>query len=283
MSSETPPAPLDERRSRIRSRLADASHLLCCLDFDGTLAPIVEDPDAAAPTADNEDAVAALAAEPAISTAIVSGRALSDVRDRIDGPDAYAGNHGLEIERDGSVTVHPVARERAERIDEVCAVLETVLGPIPNWRIENKRLTGTVHFRSVPPAARDLVRRQTHAVVDRFGGDALEVSTGKCILEIEPSIRWGKGEAVAVIAAETPPGTVPIYVGDDVTDESAFRAVEPDGIGVRVGGDRDEPSAASCRLESPDEVATFLAWLASVGVEALDTDGSQSENPSSTT
>ena len=268
MSTVTSPQPIDDQRDRIRSRLADASHLLCCLDFDGTLAPIVDDPDAAAPTAENEAAVATLTAAPSVTTAIVSGRALADVRQRTDGPKTYAGNHGLELERGESVAIHPVARKRAAKIERVCTALETALEHVPNIRIENKRLTGTVHVRSVPPALRPIVERQTAAVVDRFGGDALEISTGKRILEIGPSIPWGKGNAVGLISADMPPRTVPMYIGDDVTDESAFRTVEPKGIGIRVGG--DEPSAASCRLDAPDDVATFLEWLGSVGVDALE-------------
>ncbi|SDK93629.1 trehalose-phosphatase [Natronorubrum texcoconense] len=277
MSDATPPQPMDEQRDRIRSRLAGASHLLCCLDFDGTLAPIVDDPDAAVPTAANEAAVATLAATSSVTTAIVSGRALADVRQRIDGPKTYAGNHGLELERGESVAVHPVARKRAAKIERVCTALETALEHVPNTRIENKRLTGTVHVRSVPPALRPIVEHLTTAVVDRFGGDVLEISTGKRILEIGPSIPWGKGNAVGLIDADMPPRTVPIYIGDDVTDESAFRTVEPKGIGIRVGD--DEPSAASCRLDAPDDVATFLEWLGSVGVDSLERNRTRTRSP----
>ncbi|MGQ3414309.1 trehalose-phosphatase [Natrinema sp. LN54] len=269
--TESQPRPLEERKPRLRDRLEDAAGLLVCLDFDGTLAPIVEDPDAAAPTERNRDAVAALAETPAITTAVVSGRALADVRERVDGPAIYAGNHGLELARNGSVAVHPIARKRATRIDRLCSILETALSSVPNCRIENKRLTGTVHFRSVPPAAEPIARRITREVVDRFGGDAVEVSAGKRILEIGPDFPWGKGNAVELIAADEPPATTVVYVGDDVTDESAFRAVEPDGIGVRVGG--DDPSSASCRVESPAEVASLLSWLGSTGAELVDGPG----------
>ena len=265
--AETVPTPLDDPAA-LRRRLEGAPRLLVCLDFDGTLAPIVEEPDAAAPTDENERAVATLAETDPITTAVVSGRALADVRERIDGPAIYAGNHGLELQRDGAVAVHPVARKRAARLEEVCSILETVLEPIPNVRIENKRLTGTVHVRTVPAPARPAVARLTRSVVDRFGGDALELSDGKRILEIEPSIPWGKGNAVELIAAELPAEAVPVYVGDDVTDESAFRAVEPEGIGIRVGG--DEPSAASYRVRSPDDVAAVLEWFGSTGVELLE-------------
>ena len=96
-AAERPPPPLSERLPAVRERLEDAPQLLVCLDFDGTLAPIVERPDEARPLPENEDAVAALAANPAVTTAVVSGRALADVRERIDGPNVYAGNHGLEL------------------------------------------------------------------------------------------------------------------------------------------------------------------------------------------
>ncbi|MFP8952632.1 trehalose-phosphatase [Natrialbaceae archaeon A-arb3/5] len=268
MTGTTLPRRFDEHLPRIRETLSGATELLVCLDFDGTLAPIVDDPDDAAALPANERAVSRLASEPAVTTAVVSGRALDDVYGRVDGPTVYAGNHGLELARDGSVAIHPVARKRAASIAAVCSTLETVLDPVPNSRIENKRLTGTVHTRTVPDTLWPTVRRHTERVVDRIAGDDLEVSTGKRVLEIGPSIPWGKGNAVELIAAERPPETTTIYIGDDVTDESAFGAVEPDGIGVHVGN--DEQSAASYRVQSPDEVSALLHWLAASGVELID-------------
>ena len=265
---DTPPRPLDEQLSRVRAMLTDATGLLVCLDFDGTLAPIVDDPDAARPTERTQDAVATLADASAVTTAVVSGRALSDVRERIDGPSIYAGNHGLELAREDDASIHPVAREHAVRIERLCAVLELALASVPNCRVENKHLTGTVHFRAVPPAAVPIVRRITRDLVDTFGGDALELSPGKQILEIGPDLAWGKGDAVEIIAGDEPAGTAVIYIGDDTTDESAFRTVEPDGLGIRVGG--DEPSHASARVASPAAVADVLSWLGSTGVDLLE-------------
>ncbi|MFC4541803.1 trehalose-phosphatase [Halosolutus amylolyticus] len=268
MATQTPPIPFDEGADRVRRAARDASRLVLCLDFDGTLAPIVEDPEEAAATPANEAVVARLTADSRVTTAVVSGRALADVRERVDGPDVYAGNHGLELERDGSVAVHPVARNRAPRIARLCSLLERTVGTIPNCRVENKRLTGTVHLRSVPEVVRPVVRRRTRAIVDRFGGDDIDLSPGKRILEIGPAIPWGKGNAVELIEADVPGETVSVYVGDDVTDESAFQAVESDGFGIRVGG--DEPSAASLRVGSPDGVASTLEWFESIGLELLD-------------
>ncbi len=252
----------------LEAALRDASGLLLCLDFDGTLAPIVEDPDAATATPANERAVATLSTVPGVTTAVVSGRALADVRERIDGPSIYAGNHGLELERDGRLAIHPVARVRASRLGAVCALLEETVGTVPNCHIENKELTGTVHFRSVPEAAEPIVEQRTREIVDRLGEGAIEVSPGKSILEIGPNLPWGKGNTVALLEMDAPDGTLSIYVGDDVTDESAFEAIEPEGFGVIVGS--EEPSAASITLKSPAEVETFLEWLGSSGVELLD-------------
>ncbi|MHC3438025.1 trehalose-phosphatase [Natrialbaceae archaeon A-gly3] len=265
----TLPPPIDERLPRLRHGLRNASHLLVCLDFDGTLAPIVEEPEAATITPTNAAALEALASDERVTTAVVSGRALADVRERVDPPDAYAGNHGLEIERDGSVTVHPDARQRTTLIDEVCAVLETALESIPGTRIENKRLTGTVHVRSVPEPARPFVRRAVEGATELIGEGDLEVSTGRCVLEVSPAIDWGKGEAVAVLEDRHPGEPFVVYAGDDVTDESAFRTVEPEGLGVLVGDRRE--SAASARLRSPAATASLLRWLAEVGVELLGT------------
>ncbi|WP_306059246.1 trehalose-phosphatase [Natronococcus wangiae] len=263
--SERETRPIDELVPQLRTELTDAAELLLCLDFDGTLAPIVEEPDEAEPTRAVTEALETVTTDPDVTTAVVSGRGLADVRRRVDGPRIYAGNHGLELVRGGSVAVHPVARRRAERVDAVCEALERDLESVPNARIENKRLTATVHFRSVPPSDQPQVERLTYDAVDRFGGDDLEVSTGKQILEIGPDIPWGKGNAVELIMADLPDEAVPVYIGDDVTDESAFRAVEPEGIGVRVGG--DEPTAASGRVRSPAQVASLLEWFGTTGVE----------------
>jgi len=99
--TESPPRPIDEHLPRIRET-PSGRRVARLSDFDGTLAPIVEDPDAAVPTEQNRSAVATLANTPSVTTAVVSGRALTDVRERIAGPAIYAGNHGLELVRTGN-------------------------------------------------------------------------------------------------------------------------------------------------------------------------------------
>ena len=278
------PALFEAIRPRLRDELEAASEVLVCLDFDGTLAPIVDRPENATITADNERAIERLDAADSITTAVVSGRALSDVVARVDGPSIYAGNHGLELRRNGSETVHPIARHRMDLVAEACGLLEEVVEPIPSCRVEHKRLTGTVHVRGTPDPVRSLVARHVDDVVERIGDGALDVSSGKEIIEIAPAIPWGKGHAVELIEESHTDDAFVLYVGDDRTDESGFRAAETGirrrpvastrddwagtskGIGIYVGDDTDDGggSHASARLSSPGEVASVLEWLASV-------------------
>lgn len=267
MATPEPTTSFEEPIAGLREGIRGAAHLLVCLDFDGTLAPIVEEPDAATMAERNRAPVEALAADPAVTTAVVTGRALTDIRQRLSLPITYAGNHGLELYREGELAVHPIARKRAPLVDRVSETLEAALGPIPNYRIENKRLTGTVHVRSVPGPARKLVYATVEDVVDRLAGGRLETSRGKRIVEFSPSVSWGKGEAVRLLERSAPEGTAVVYLGDDVTDESAFRELEPEDVGVHVGGG---DSAASCRVESPAEVTPLLSWLAETGVDLVD-------------
>lgn len=268
MATLSPNARFEAPIAGLREGIRGATHLLVCLDFDGTLAPIVDEPDAAAITEENRAAVEALAAEPAITPAVVTGRALADIRERLPLAITYAGNHGLELFREGETAVHPIARKRIPLVDRICEALEVALESVPNCRVENKRLTGTVHVRSVPGPARERVYAITERVVDRLAGDAVETSRGKRIIEFSPSVDWGKGDAVGLLERSAPEGSAVVYLGDDVTDESAFREIEPDDVGIYVG--RDGASVASCRVDSPPAVASVLSWLADRGVDSLD-------------
>lgn len=262
MDSDKDPAgtpPFDERRDALAARIGAAREVLLCLDFDGTLAPITEAPNDARPLPAVEDPLRALAEREDLTLAIVSGRALADVRERVGLPGvAYAGNHGLELAFDGERVVHPDARAARDAVQDLCAALERDLGDVPGCVVENKTLTATVHYRQVPPDRVERVRERVARAVDRR--DALRRSTGKAIVEVRPAVDWGKGDAVAYLADELADDPFAAYVGDDATDESAFRAVEPDGVGVHVGPPGTE-TAATCRLPDPAAVADFLGWF----------------------
>lgn len=255
-----------DRLDRLERRLesADAERLLLCLDFDGTLAPHVDDPALAELTAENRRVLEALDRHPAVDIAVISGRALNDVRDRvgIDGFD-YAGNHGLEFEE--SMEGGALATERyRSAIQSVCADLQARFEGT-DCEVENKTITATVHYRNAS-VTEDRVRSVIKESIDNTD-EELQMLSGTNIVEIRPAIDWDKGCAVQQF--EERDEYLPVYVGDDTTDEDAFRAI-PEGISVHVGSDRD--TAAKYRVSGVDDVTSFLDWIAETGIDAITTD-----------
>ncbi|UPM42321.1 trehalose-phosphatase [Halocatena salina] len=245
-----------------RFATAEAQRLFLGLDFDGTLAPHVDDPSAAQPTAENQQVVQALSRLERIDIAVISGRALDDVRDRVGVAGVeYAGNHGLEL--DG---VSPLSDPDAIRskIQTVCNRLETEIDH-EGCEIENKEITATVHYRRVDDERTTArIRSIVDTVVEDGGG--LRCTRGANIVEIRPAIDWDKGEAVRWFLQRYSEECLPMYIGDDTTDEDVFRAIAPEGIGVHVGTDE---TAATYRVDGVGEVTTVLQWLADTGMDEL--------------
>ncbi len=245
----------------------------CCvlfLDYDGTLAPIVEDPAAAHMAPAMQHVLAALVQHPRYRVAIVSGRALADLRTRLWGQGLYlAGNHGLEIDGPGLRYNHPEAWRVRPELDSLVQAMTSDLEPIPGAWVEDKGLTLSVHFRRVPLARVPEVKAH---LLKRAGpgidAGRLALRTGKAVLEIRPHVEWSKGEAVSwileQIRLENPVASVlALYLGDDDTDEDAFRVLASTGVGIVVGNDR-HGSAAQFYVESTTEVERLLSRLSTL-------------------
>lgn len=251
-----------DRAGEIAGRLAGVTPAVF-LDYDGTLTPIVEHArDATLPEATRQ-AIAALAA--VVPVAIVSGRDLADVRAMvgIDGI-AYAGSHGFDIvEPDGAR--HERAPEALPALDRAHAALEEEVGTVPGASVERKRFAVAVHFRQADPAAVGDIEQAVDRAVTAADGQ-LRKTGGKKIFELRPAVEWDKGRALRWLLDALGldrPGVVPLYVGDDVTDEDAFAAIAADGIGVVVRGEDDgRATAAHYRLETTDQVRDLLTDLA---------------------
>lgn len=244
-----------ERADEIARRLAGHTPALF-LDYDGVLTPIVEDPAAATIDDGVRDVIRGLAE--VTTVAIVSGRDLDDVRTMV-GVDGihYAGSHGFDIlAPDGTSTQH--GTEFLPALDEAEATLAADLDDIPGAHLERKRFAIAVHFRQVDP---DRVAA-VESAVEQAATEALRVTGGKQILELRPALDWDKGRALLSLLETLGldgPDVVPIYVGDDVTDEDALRAIADRGIGLVVRGEDDErETAAHYTLADPDEVVRFL-------------------------
>jgi trehalose 6-phosphate phosphatase len=235
-------------------------------DFDGTLSEIVEDPDSARLVDGAAEALTSLSA--ACPVAILSGRDLADVRERIGLPGLwYAGSHGFELTGpDGAHHQNPEAAASIPVLAGAAADLADQLGHIPGVVVEHKRFGVAVHYRN---AARDRVGEVAAAVRTAGQRTTLRVTTGREVIELRPNIDWDKGKTLRWVLDyirdnEGAGPLLPIYLGDDITDEDAFDAVDDDGIAilVRHSDDGDRATAARYALDDPGRVREFTERLA---------------------
>lgn len=256
-------------RAQVARWLDDGDGLLLGLDFDGTLAPIVSDPDDARINGRAKSLVGTLSDHPQVTVAIISGRSLDDLLDRvsIDGP-LYAGNHGLELTDGHTRRTHPIAQARIEAIAEITEELRTRLAGDPGVMVEHKGLTATVHFRQAVRPGR--VASTVETVVAQSDAD-VEVTNGRAIREIRPALEWGKDSAMQLFQSLVPDGHRPMYIGDDITDEEAFDAIEDEGVAVRVGAETGPGTAATHQVPNQEQVPDVLDWLAEYAYDRWDT------------
>jgi trehalose 6-phosphate phosphatase len=234
-------------------------------DFDGTLSDIVDDPDSARPAAGAAEALQKLAAH--CPVAVLSGRDLADVTARVGLPGVwYAGSHGFELTApDGTHHQNDAAAAAIPVLERVAAQLRDQLASIPGVVVEHKRFGVAAHYRN---AARDRVGEVAAAVRAAGQQQGLRVTTGREVIELRPDIDWDKGKTLRwVIDHLRHAGSghlMPIYLGDDITDEDAFDAVRHDGVPivVRHTDDGDRATAALFALDSPARVTEFTDRLA---------------------
>lgn len=236
------------------------------LDFDGTLLPFTQEPDAPCLSGQERTVLRRLARAPHCTVAIVSGRALRDVRRRVNVPGVvYAGNHGLEIEGRGLVFRHPAAVAAAGELAALRCAAARAIRRFPTARVEDKGLSWALHLRTVPPGERARVLRafwQTVRPAAERG--RVSVRPGSLIREVLPPVVWDKGSAVRWILLRLSGRSQPlvIYVGDDAGDEPAFAALGWDGISVVVG--RRSRTRARFFLRDPGEVHRFIGLVSQV-------------------
>ena len=238
--------------------------VLLLLDFDGTLSEIVLSPDAAVLRPTNARSLQTLSRKPGYTVGIISGRALDDVTNRVGLPAlVYAGNHGMEIKGPGFQYLHPDASEIVPCLAETASLLRRSLTEIPGAQLEDKTITLTVHYRQAPAQYHEEIQSVVSAVTNPgVVNGRYRLTYAKAAIEVRPAVDWHKGRALEFIRSRLAPGAYPIYIGDDRTDEDAFRAAQAaGGCGVFVGS-AGAVTDARYRLESPEAVSAALAGLA---------------------
>ena len=254
--AELPPA---VGNPELRARLAGAS-LAVFSDYDGTLTPIVARPELAL-LADETLTVLDRLADLCL-VAIISGRDLDDVRGMVHAQRRLVRREPRHGHR-GTRRCTSRDRGSAAGCSSVLAAaadeLEAELTAVPGAWVERKRFAVAAHIRQVDDARVPDVEAAVDRAVVRHPG--LRRTDGKRIFELRPDVEWDKGRALWWVfeQAGLQAGTVlPIYLGDDLTDEDAFSALGDDGLGIVVDDGGARPSAADYRVIDTDDVRAFL-------------------------
>lgn len=236
------------------------------LDFDGTLAPIADTPDQALLPSKAKETLLKLSRMPDIRLAIVSGRALADVRHKI-GINGliYVGNHGYEIRGGGMEFEGLISPAYKKTLTIIKGAIGEMLADYPGSLLEDKGVTVSVHYRLAQQDQHDQIVGELDKITKPFEARKdICISTGKKVYEVKPSIDWDKGKAVLWIlkrqqSDQEKNKVVPVYIGDDITDEDAFAALGDTGICVCVG--KKDNSNAKYYVDSTDDVTRFLKFL----------------------
>jgi len=239
-----------------------AKRLFICLDFDGTLAPIRRLPGDACLSKRMRDILRDLSGRRDRRVAIVSGRGLRDIEGKISVPSViYAADHGFFI-KSGRKVFRPFSSPALRRVmrdfyKKAGLAVKGIRGVV----LENKGITLSVHYRCVPKNRVPDVKALISGLGELPGfKDKLDIRQGKMCLEARPRVPWDKGSAVTwlMLRAMKEDATpfLPVYIGDDATDEDAFKVLRNVGITIRVGNDR--LSRAEYYVKNISEVFDFL-------------------------
>lgn len=270
LSLETGAEPDSAKKRSLLSALEEAEQIFkrlrkelpaIFLDYDGTLTAIVDDPAKALLDEKTRGLLRRISRH--ASVAVISGRGLDDVRKMVGLKElTYAGSHGYEIS--GGYGYFDI-NEKKERYLSVLQQAEEELcsaaRELPNIRIERKPYAIAIHYRGAAEQEIGEIKKTVDSLAGRIA--ELKKSTGKKIFELRPAVDWHKGKALLAMLDQLHGDcsqVTPLYIGDDTTDEDAFRTIAHCGIGILVC-DRPRRTSAHYRLRDPSEVSIFLEKL----------------------
>mmetsp|Transcript_22508 Transcript_22508/g.25322 ORF Transcript_22508/g.25322 Transcript_22508/m.25322 type:complete len:294 (-) Transcript_22508:273-1154(-) len=234
------------------------------LDYDGTLAPIVDDPDKAIIPERTAHTLKQLSK--AFNLGIITGRSLEKIQDFLQLDNIYyAGSHGMDII--GPSLRYRVGEEYETIIRDLRSLFSNTFQEIQGLQevlIESTNFTLSVHYRTLDPQYHKVLRESVEEILEKHN-DSVRLCHGKMVYEIRPVFRWAKGDALEFLYKDimhgNPEELFPIYIGDDVSDEDAFFALKNRvrcGLGILVA-DQPKPSYAHYVLNDPFEVEEFLS------------------------
>jgi trehalose-phosphatase len=244
--------------------LTDHRNLMLLCDYDGTLAPIKPRPALAVLPVRTQRVLRELFHQRQVTLGVVSGRALASLRVNVGLRHIwYLGNHGAEIQGPGIHFVHPDIQAAMPTLKTILHHLRRSLRGYPGLHIESKRLSLSVHWREVDEAQRPALQRHFRMVMQPWlKKDAVRLTHGKCVYEVRAAVHWDKGQGITWLVERLKANAAAvIYIGDDLTDEDGFRAVNRlHGLSVHVGSSNAK-TRARWYLDGPTQVRQFLRRL----------------------
>ena len=233
------------------------------LDYDGTLTPIVSRPEDAVLSGTMKETLRKLAST--FTVAIVTGRDKEDVENLVGLNELiYAGSHGYIISGPGGLSMeHPDSKKIIPKLDKIEAELKEILkNETQGTQLDRKRYAIGIHYRNAPPNDEKVVNELAEEMVKKYPGH--KIGKGKKIVEIKPDLDWHKGKAVdwilKALDVDVQDKNIPLYIGDDITDEDAFKSLKDKGLGILVGGHGKE-TTARYSLKNVFQVRVFFEKL----------------------
>ncbi|MDR0306207.1 MAG: trehalose-phosphatase [Chitinispirillales bacterium] len=244
------------------SKNLSPENILVCLDYDGTLTPIVQRPQDARLSLRMRNIISVLSESAKV--AVISGRDMEDLRHLVNIDNIfYSGSHGFEIAGPGGIKMEfEEAMASKSSLRRAGEDLQNLLSEINGVFIERKKFGLAVHYRLADQQNISKIKDTVQDVAAAYS--ELRITHGKMVIDLRPALSWDKGMAVRWITKKlfgvNQNKAYPLYIGDDITDEDAFGEVKDWGTGILVGN-HNEPSFADYSLESPDQVQIFLEML----------------------
>ena len=250
--------------SEIINEIRDTDHILLCLDYDGTLVPICKNPSLAKLSPEAKELLTDLSQNPCIFMNIISGRPLNEIKKLIGIENIlYAGNHGFEISNKQHHWVYPEAKKIKPLLKNVVKELKAQLDTIDGILIEDKGLTLSIHYRNVAGKSAKDIKKIIQDIVSPYR-ETLRITSGKKVYEVRPKIDWDKGKAIIKMQQmlNLKEKILKVYIGDDKTDEDAFKILRENDISIVVGYKKYSKAHYFCK--NSKEVILFLRHLKSL-------------------
>jgi len=248
-------------KEAIKEKLKTAKGIIFFLDYDGTLTPIKPKPHQAKIDKSTKDLLKKLVKKTKRNVFIVSGRGLADVKKMLRIPGLYyIGNHGIEVKGPGINYIYPPAKTLKPILQKCHRVIKKNV-KAKGIALENKGYTLSLHYRGAQKNQKPGIKKAFWIAISgvlRTG--KIKITSGKEVLEVRPNIKWDKGKILKwVLKKKNTKFLLPICIGDDITDEDAFRALGKKGISILVSK-KKRKTKAQYRLASVKEVVNLLKW-----------------------